>query len=52
MHRGPNASPPSLATRVPEKVRGGSGYLAAKVGGSSCHVLVDTEASHSIIDTK
>uniref|UniRef100_A0A668B003 Peptidase A2 domain-containing protein n=1 Tax=Myripristis murdjan TaxID=586833 RepID=A0A668B003_9TELE len=47
---GPMPAPlPAVSTRALEKAEGGSGYLAAKIGGSSCHVLVDTGASHSII---
>uniref|UniRef100_A0A668AJ95 Peptidase A2 domain-containing protein n=1 Tax=Myripristis murdjan TaxID=586833 RepID=A0A668AJ95_9TELE len=47
---GPMPAPlPAVSTRALEKAEGGSGYLAAKIGGSSCHVLVDTRASHSII---
>ena len=39
----------SMSTWAPEKAKTGSGYLTAKIGGSSCHVLVDTGATRSII---
>lgn len=39
----------SVFVGVPEKAEMGSGYLAAKIGGSSCHVLVDTGATRSIV---
>lgn len=39
----------SVSVGVPEKAETGSGYLAAKIGGSSCHVLVDTGATRSIV---
>lgn len=39
----------SVSTRALEEATGGSGYLAAKIGGSSRHVLVDTGATRSVI---
>lgn len=39
---------PSLSM-APDGLKGGSGYLKAKIGGFECHVLVDTGASCSVI---
>ena len=42
-------TPPSVPMEAPVHLKGGSGYLKAKIGGFDCHVLVNTGASCSVI---
>lgn len=46
---GHTLAPPSASIVAPDNLKGGSGYLRAKIGGFDCHVLVDTGASRSVI---
>lgn len=46
---GHTLAPPSASIVAPDNLKGGSGYLRAKIGGFDCHVLVNTGASRSVI---
>lgn len=43
------SAPSSTLTMALDGLKGGSGYLKAKIGGFDCYVLVDTGASRSVI---